>query len=273
MNKIKTIVAVVLIAFCAGCGSKIKEKKDEVYSRHLQKKVPITIITTPVPDNKSDFNLLILNDGQDLDQLRVKEITDSLYRKKLIQPLLIIGVTTLDRKQWYGVAGFSDYKKNGAAAEKYSNFIINELLPFVKKKSGVRKFKSITIAGNSLGALSALDIAWNNGDKFDKSGLFSGDFGFSDLDVSDSSYSKDKNRIITNKIRSSRKRPKVNYWFYAGSETGNIVENTNDIIDLIRKKNVIAPGDLQFVENTDGSNDYQAWSAVFPQFLIWAVGK
>ena len=95
-------------------------------------------------------------------------------------------------------------------------------------------------------------------------------------------YSKNKNRIITNKIRSSRKRPRVKYWFYAGSggsiatnpkeAQANILENTSDVISLIRNKNVIATSDLKFIDG-DGSNDYNSWSAVFPQFLIWAVGK
>jgi hypothetical protein len=34
-----------------------------VYSRHLQKHISITVISTTVPKNKSDFNLLLLNDG------------------------------------------------------------------------------------------------------------------------------------------------------------------------------------------------------------------
>ncbi|MDP4286160.1 MAG: alpha/beta hydrolase-fold protein [Bacteroidota bacterium] len=273
----------ILFLFCgllfAACSSKIKEIKEEVYSRHLQKHISLTIISTPVPKNKSDFNLLILNDAKDIDQLHVKNIVDSLYRKKSIQPLVVVGITAFDRVQEYGVAGYPGYQDKGASAEKYSNFIINELLPFVKKKSAVRKFNSVTIAGTSDGGLSAFDIAWDHADKIDKAGIFSGSFGFSNLDATDTSYSDDKNRIIINKIRSSRKRPHLKYWFYAGGsdETADrdndVIGNTKDLIELIKKKKVCPPGDIVYIEEKDSKNDDASWGQIFPRFLVWAVGK
>ena len=283
MIKTYNILLLFYVILLAACSSKIKENKDEVYSRHLQKHISLTIISTPVPKDKGDFNLLLLNDGQDMGQLRVKNIVDSLYNKKLILPLVVVGINAFDRMQEYGVAGYPDYQNNGASAEKYSNFIINELLPFIKKKSAVRKFNSITIAGTSLGGLSAFDIAWDNADKIDKVGVLSGSFWFRDKDAADSNYSNDKNRIIINKIRSSRKRPHLKYWFYAGAneETADrdkdgiidVIDDTKDLIDLIKKKNVCPPQDIVYTEVKEGKHDYESWSKIFPQFLIWAVGK
>ncbi len=171
------------MSFIASCHSKVKERNDEVYSRHLQKHISITVISTPVPKNKSDFNLLLLNDGQDIEKLAVKKIVDSLYRKKLINPLIVVGINAYDRNQEYGVTGSPDYRGNGASAEKYAGFVTGELLPFVKKKAGVRKFNSITFAGVGIGGLSAFDIAWDNADKIDKVGVFSGSFGVKDKDA------------------------------------------------------------------------------------------
>ncbi len=283
MIPMKAAVSLFTIAFCISCGSKIKEKKDEIYSRHLQKHIALDIISTPVPDNKSDFNLLLLNDGQDIEKLKVRNTVDSLFAKKLIQPLIVVAINAFDRMQQYGVAGYPDYQGNGASAKKYSDFIINELLPFVKKRAAVRKFNSITIAGSSLGGLSAFDIAWDNADKIDKAGVFSGSFWLRNKDTSDSTYSDDKNRIIINKIRSSRKRPKLKYWFYAGGneETADrdkdgipdVLDDTRDLIDVIKKKKVCPPGDIIYTEIKEGTHDYNSWSKVFPQFLIWAVGK
>lgn len=283
MIKTYNILLLFYVILLAACSSKIKENKDEVYSRHLQKHISLTIISTPVPKDKGDFNLLLLNDGQDMGQLRVKNIVDSLYNKKLILPLVVVGINAFDRMQEYGVAGYPDYQKNGASTEKYSNFIINELLPFIKKKSAVRKFNSITIAGTSLGGLSAFDIAWDNADKINKVGVLSGSFWVRDKDAADSNYSDDKNRIIINKIRSSRKRPHLKYWFYAGAneETADrdkdgiidVIDDTKDLIDLIKKKNVCPPQDIVYTEVKEGKHDYESWSKIFPQFLIWAVGK
>ncbi len=279
--KNRFLVTLACIAFCFGCGNKIKQNEDKVYSRHLQKQMELVIISTPVPSDKSDFNLLILNDGQDLEKLGVKTVVDSLWKKKLIKPLLIVGIKTKDGNDVYGVAGKPDYQNKGKSAEKYSNFINNELLAYVKKMSGARKFNSVTFAGNTQGGLSAFDISWDNWQKIDKVGVFSGSFDLSNLNPEDPRYSENKNNIIISKINLSRKRPKLKYWFYAGGEGAGAANNqksgtqksTKDLIDLIIKKKVCTPGDIVFTEIPNGENNYSTWSQVFPAFLIWAVGK
>lgn len=273
----------VISILLAACGPKIKETKDSVYSRHLQKHIDLTIISTPVPEEKNSFNLLLLNDGQDIEKLRVKKMIDSLYKKNLLQPLLVVAITAPERMDDYGVAGYPDYKNRGASAEKYAAFIDDELYPFIKKRAGVRKFNSITVAGCSLGGLSAFDIAWDHADKIDKVGVFSASFWYRDKDTSDSDYSDNKNRIIINKIKSSRKKPHLKYWFYAGGneETADrdhdgiidIVDDTRDLVELIKKKNVSPRQDIIYTEVKDGKHDYDSWSSVFPGFLVWADGK
>ncbi len=283
MQKYNIYLAAFFLLLISACKSKIKETTDSVYSRHLQKHIDLTIISTPVPGDKNTFNLLLLNDGQDIEKLRVKNIVDSLYKKKKIQPLVVVAIKAFDREQQYGVAGYPDYKKNGASAEKYEKFIDNELYPFIKKMTGVRKFNSITIAGISLGGVSAFDVAWDNGDMIDKVGVFSGSFWLRDIVATDSNYSDDRNRIAFNKLKSSRKRPKLKYWFYAGGseETSDrdhdgiidVIDDTKDFIDLIKKKNTSVPKDITYIEVKEGVHEYSSWSNVFPQFLLWADGK
>lgn len=271
MKKFDPYLLLIVIVIIASCKSKVKERKDEVYSRHLQKHIVLTVINTPVPNNKSDFNLLLLNDGQEIEKLRVKEIVDSLYRSKLIQPLIVVGIHAFDRKKEYGVAGNPDVNGNGTYAEKYQGFIRGELLPFVKKKAAVGRFHSVTLAGVDLGGLSAFDVAWDNADKFDKVGVFSGTFGIAGSDKNNSDSSAE-DRILLNKIRSSRKRPHLQYWFYE-AKNDSTKNDTKELIDLIKKKNFINAGDIAFSEDKNGSNDYDSWSHAFPQFLLWAEGK
>ena len=226
------------------------------------------------------FNLLILNDGQDLDKLRVKETMDSLYKAGKILPLVIIGVEAGDRMQEYGVTDKPDYLNRGGRATFYDAFINNELYPYAKKQSGVRKFQSFVIAGCSMGGLSAFDIAWNHPDKINKVGVFSGSFWWRDKASEDSSYSDEKNRIMYSKLKASRKKPGLQYWFYAGAaeEKGDrdkdsiidIIDDTKDIIHLLEKKNVVAPEGIVYRELPNGIHDYSSWSEVFPEFLIWA---
>lgn len=274
---------IILFVILIGCRKKSKQQADEIYSRHLQEHIKLSIISTPVPDDKKTLNLLLLNDGEDILKWRVKEIIDSLYNKNAIQSLVVVAIHANDKMKEYGVAGMPDYKNNGSKADKYSAFMDNELYDFIKKKAGVRKFKTVVIAGSSLGGLSALDIAWDNADKIDKVGVFSGAFWWRDKDVNDKTYTDEKDRIMINKIKSSRKRPKLQYWFYAGAKEENtdrdkdgisdMADDTQDLVAIIKNKNIVPASDVNYIESPTGTHDYNSWSKALPDFLLWAFGK
>ncbi|MEJ7671190.1 MAG: hypothetical protein WKF59_00315 [Chitinophagaceae bacterium] len=75
----------------------------------------------------------------------------------------------------------------------------------------------------------------------------------------------------------------LKYWFYAGRDEEksdrdkdgitDVVDDTQDLIDLIKSKNVATDNDIVYIEIKQGKHDYASWSKVFPEFLIWAVGK
>ena len=85
-----------------------------------------------------------------MEQLRVKETLDSLYKKGQISALVIIGIDAGDRMREFGVVDKPDYLGRGSKAAFYDDFINSELYPYAKKQSGVRKFRSVAIAGCSL---------------------------------------------------------------------------------------------------------------------------
>jgi enterochelin esterase-like enzyme len=278
MNKMPFIIAITALL---ACSAGTKQQNDHLYSRHLQRNVELTIINTPMPDDKSRLNLLLLNDGQDVEKLRVQEIVDSLYRAKAIEPVVVVAIHAGDRMQEYGVADKPDYEGRGSRAGYYDAFVNNELYPFIKKKTGVRKFNTVIIAGASLGGLSAFDIGWNHADKINKVGVFSGSFWWRDKDTRDSSYTDENNRIMIARLKASRKKPQQQYWFYVGGaeETSDrdkdgiidVVDDTKDVIALVQKK-VTTPGAVVYKEVAGARHDWPYWSAVFPEFMIWAVG-
>ena len=147
----------------------------------------------------------------------------------------------------------------------------------------MRKFKTVAIAGCSQGGLSAFDIAWSHADKIDKVGVFSGSFWWRDKDDKAADYADEKNRIILTKLKASRKKPALKYWFYAGDKEEaadrdkdgitDVVDDTKDVIELIKSKNVCLPDDIVFNEDANGKHDYNAWSKQLPAFLIWAFWK
>jgi esterase/lipase superfamily enzyme len=278
----KSCTFLCLVFVFVSC-KKVKQTDDTLYSRHLQRAVKLHILHTPPPSDRSQYNLLILNDGQDMEQLHVKETLDSLYKKGQIVPLVIIGIEAGDRMQEFGVVDKPDYLGRGSKAGFYDDFINSELYPYAKKQSGVRKFQSVAIAGCSLGGLSAFDIAWNHPDKISKVGVFSGSFWWRDLASEDSSYSDEKNRILFTKLKASRKKPGLSYWFYAGAAEEkadrdkdsiiDIIDDTKDLISLLGRKNVVDPGGIVYVESPTGLHNYSSWSQAFPEFLIWAFNS
>lgn len=260
-NRYLTCFYILLFLFSlTGCKSAIKEREDRIYSRHLQRHVDLTIISTRMPDDKSDMNLLLFNNAGDLQEMNAKKIIDSLYSKKLIQPVELVAIHG-NYEQEYGMSDLAAPGNTGGKADKYNSFVMNELYPFIKKKSSIRKFRSIAICGNSLAGISAFDIAWQHADKIDKVGIFSGDFTYA------------ANGVLE-KISSSRKRPKLQYWFYAAeNKDSSILNNTKELVNIINKKNTGTSTSIKFVPDKTGSNHLISWRQHFPEFLIWAFGK
>jgi enterochelin esterase-like enzyme len=279
MNRI-LLISLLIISFSC---KREDQTDDNLYSRHLQRNVKLHILHTPPPSDRSLFNLLILNDGQDMEKLGVKESMDSLYKEGKLLPLVIIGVEAGDRMEEYGVTDKPDYLGRGSKAGLYDAFINDELYPYAKKESGVRKFQSVVIAGCSMGGLSAFDIAWNHPDKIGKVGVFSGSFWWRDKSSDDSSYSDEKNRIMYSKLKASRKKPGLQYWFYAGAAEEksdrdkdsiiDVIDDTKDIINLLNKKNIVTGQGIVYRESPTGIHDYSSWRVVFPDFLVWAFGR
>jgi hypothetical protein len=267
-----------LICCLPACKKGVKQQDDGLYSRHLQRKVALTVISTPMPDDNADINLLVCNDGQLLDELNVKQITDSLYRKKLILPLVIVGVHAGNRLEEYGVAEKAGKAAAGGKADHYDSFFNNELYPYAKKNAGVRKFRSVGIAGFGAGGLSALDIAWNHADKIGSVAVFSGAFSRKEKD--DPKADSLVQGLMFEKLRASRKRPRLRYWFYAGAGGGtgiakddaeHIDTATTAVVQVLKHKNFITESDIVYRKGT--ANDNRAWQQVFPDFLVWAFGK
>ena len=277
LHYVYSISMLALILCCLpACKKGVKQQEDELYSRHLQRKVKLTVISTPMPDNNTDINLLVCNDGQLFDQLNIKFIADSLYRMKRLSSVVIVGVHAGNRLEEYGIAERSGKALAGGKADHYDSFFNNELYPYAKKNAGVRKFKSVAIAGFGAGGLSALDIAWNHPDKISKVGVFSGTFSRKEKNVSDTSAKG----MMFEKLKSSRKRPRLQYWFYAGAsgntdiakdDAQDISASTSQLVELLESKSFTTGSDIVYRKGL--TNDSRSWIAALPEFLEYSFGK
>lgn len=279
----KMIASILQLCFICcvmiSCKKGVQQQNDQLYSRHLQRQVKLTIINTPIPDDKAAINLLVLNDGQQADDIQLTAAIDSLFKADQLQPLVVVAVHAGNRKEEFGIADTKSANNAGEKADHYDSFFNNELYPFAKKKAGVRKFKSVTVAGFGASALSALDIAWNRSDKVSRVGIFSAAFNRKEnkeVSAEDSTCTG----VAYKKIQSSRKRPNLQFWIYAGNtgKTGlpnddadNIKACSASFIEMLSAKKFVTSGDVSFV--TGAGNTTAAWQQQLPEFLKWGFGK
>jgi enterochelin esterase-like enzyme len=232
----------------------------------------------------SELSLLLINDGQNMEELGLDHILERLYSHNVITPLLCAAIHTgSQRKMEYGVASRADYLGRGAKAGLYSSFIIKELIPFIRANYSITKFKEKAFAGFSLGALMALDIAWNHPDKFSKAGLFSGSFWWRSVDQTEPHYDDDLHRIIHHEIRNGKYHRGLKFFFQCGNmdetmdrNNNGIIDSIDDTLDLIMelvKKGYNRDNDIYYLEMPDGRHDIATWSRAMPVFLKWGWGN
>lgn len=245
MNQFKAIFYLLSAVMLLSCKSKTRLQEDSIYSRHLQQRIQLSVVTTPLPDKKEEMNLLLFIADDAAITSRLKNITDSLYRKKQLQPLTIVAFK--GKAENYGTG--TDDKK----VKQFNDFIINELYPFCKKKVGLRKFSSVAICGSFRAATNAWSTSWNHDEKIGRAGLFYPEFTTDEL----------------TDIASSRMRPKAGIWInaVAGDSTSISFKTEMD------RRATVQTADILFEEPLMSGNKKIPTTAAIAGFLLWAFGK
>ena len=254
-----------------------------LYSEFLERDVVIDFYLPADAVYKNDCNLLLINDGQDLQTMNFGELLDSLVLKKVIRPLLCAGIYCgANRMLEYGTIYSSDYKGRGSKAGLYSEFILCELLPFIQTEFNIISFKEKSFAGFSLGGLSALDIVWNYPYEFLRAGVFSGSLWWRRHGYDDKNYNAEKDRIMHLQVQKGALRPWLQFFFECGRYDETADRNNNGIIDSIEdttdliaelKKIGYTNNQIAYLELKDGKHDIETWKTSFPAFLLWGWGK
>jgi len=256
-----------------------------IYSKLLSRNVDVEIFLPPgYTGAGKKYPLLLLNDGQDSNAIGIKETLESLIKEKSIPEIIVVGVVAGDRMQEYGVAGKNDYKGRGSLAKNYSKYIVNELVPYLIYRYPVEPAAtSRAIAGYSLGGLSAMDIAWNHPEVFQKVGVFSGSFWWRKRDAGSRFYSDNRDRLIHQQVRKGKFKPGLKFWFETGTHDewsdrnkNGVIDSIDDTLDLISeltKKGYRPFHDIQYLEIKNGKHGQETWAEAMPFFLKWAFGE
>lgn len=260
------------------------EKLSDIYTKLLQRNVEVEIMTPPVLEQGKHYPLLILNDGQDSEAIKVRAAVEQLVTEKAIPEIIIVGVTAADRMQEYGLSYRTDYFGRGKLSKAYSDFIVTELIPYMVYKYPVSPIASDrAMAGYSLGGLSAIDIVWNHPEVFGKVGVFSGSFWWRKRDSGSFFYSDYRDRLMHLQVRRGKFKPGMKFWFQTGTldefsdrNKNGVIDSIDDTMDLITeltRKGYRPFHDIQYLEIKDGKHNQETWALAMPHFLRWAFGR
>ena len=152
---------------------------------------PRDIIVWLPPGYESDLDktypVLYMHDGQNIVDpttsafqvdLQIDEAADSLIKKKLIEPIIIVGIyNTIDRDDEY-----SDSDLGNA----YMNFIVDSLKPFIDRNYRTKpELHNTANGGASLGGLISFILIWDHNEVFSKAACFSPAFKIDNYDFVD----------------------------------------------------------------------------------------
>ena len=255
-----------------------------LYSVPLKRTVRLDIILPPdYRATGAAYPVLYLNDGQDLAKLRMTNVLNDLYQKKAVRPFIIVAIHAGDRIQEYGTAARADYLNRGSKAGLYTDFVLTELLPYIKKQYAVSADPAQAIfAGFSLGGLSAFDLVFHHPAQFSRAGVFSGSFWWRSKSTEDG-YRDETDRIMHDLVRRGTYHNTLKFWFETGTEDEtsdrnnngiiDAIEDTTDLIDELARKGYSRDNAIRYVEIKGGKHDQETWSAIMPDFLMWAFGN
>ncbi|HLO81634.1 MAG TPA: alpha/beta hydrolase-fold protein [Chitinophagaceae bacterium] len=261
----------------------ILEERHDLHSKHLNRDVTVDFFLPAEVTDRSDMSLLLINDGQDMATMHFKDILEKMYEKGEIRPVMFAAIHAgKDRKNEYGTAGYPDYKNRGARAGRYTYFVFEELLPYIRKHFKIAEFRDKSFAGFSLGGLMALDIVWNHPAHFSHVGVFSGSLWWRSKGLDDG-YVEEHDRIMHARIREGKHAPWLKFFFQTGVLDETADRNNNGIIDSIddtlslieelEKKGYSREKDIVYLELADGRHDVPTWGKAMPAFLRFAYGK
>ena len=263
--------------------SKIIVEQKAIASKYLKRYVIIDLYLPKNVIEPGGLSLLLLNDGQNLDEMPFSSMLNQLLDSNQIDPLLCVGIHAgKDRKNEYGTAKILDYEGRGTKAEEYQQFIFEELLPFIHVEYGIENFKQKAFAGFSLGGLMALDAVWNYPEVFSMAGVFSGSLWWRTKALGEE-YNDERDRIMHQQIREGKYYPGLRFYFTTGSLDEKADRNNNGIIDSIddtlalidelQKLGYNTEYDIHYMNYDDGKHDIPTWGRAMPAFLLWGWGR
>ncbi len=214
-------------------------------------------------DNTASYPVLYMHDGQNLfDQYtsfagewKVDETMNELSASKNLN-LIVVGIDNGGSLRIEEYTPWENKTYGGGDAEKYTEFIVKTLKPYIDSAFHTKPEKKFTgIMGSSLGGLVSHFAALQYPDIFGKAGVFSPSFWFSDTCYQ---FAKDHANIQGQKM----------YFLAGDSESGGMVPDLEKMIKSMKETGYDSVG-IQKKIVPGGKHNEQLWSNGFGEAVTW----
>lgn len=252
----------------------------KIFSKYLNYEKNIRIYLPKNYNKNSIYKIIYLHDGQNVFndfganipyKWDINCVMETLVESKKIEPFILVGIDNNDRRYFEYSPFPNNYLKHkfdqvqiyGGDGDKYADFIVKELKPFIEKNYNVDKnFTSQTLLGSSMGAYISLYIAGKYPNEFANFGLLSIATWFNQDEMLKFINNRDIN-------------PNKHFFLSVGTieMQDSLVENFSQIylesnqvaVNALKKQNL----DVKNVIIPNGEHNEKTWKLILPEFFSW----
>lgn len=225
------------------------------------------IIWLPPDYDKSDkrYPVLYAHDGQNIFDpstssfgidWQMDEAADSLIRKKEIEPIIIVGLSSTESR-------FAEYSTTDSGYA-YMKFIVEDLKPLIDRRYRTLPDRNNTaVIGSSMGGLISFMILWEYPDVFSKGACLSPAFQVRNLDYV-TQVKKDSGEIKNIKV------------YIDNGEIGiesEIQPGIDNMIHELKEQGYVEGKDFYWSLHKEAEHSEKAWAKRFPAILKFLFGK
>lgn len=215
-------------------------------------------------EQEKRYPVLYMHDGQNIVNPKtsafkidwqIDETADSLIRKGLIEPVIIVGIyNTSDRR--------SEYSENDTGYT-YMKFSVDFLKPFIDKNYRTRTEREFTATGgSSMGGLISFMLQWEYPEIFSKAICLS------------PAFSIGRFNFVDNVETYEGEKKKIQFYIDNGGDEldSQLQPGVEDMLSALRKKGYKEKEDFYWFKDEKAPHNESAWAKRIWRALIYLFG-
>ena len=246
-------------------------RHDRFRSKALRNQRTLIVYLPPGYHDHSQrrFPVLYLQDGQNLfdgstsfvqgQDWRVGKTADEQIHAGRVEPLIIVGIYNTGKARIQEYTPTRVPRLGGGKADRYGKFLLEEVMPFIRREYRVESGAQQTgIGGSSLGGLVSLYLGLSRPDIFGKIAALSPSVWWNQ-------------RVIHTFANDMEVQMRPRIWLDIGTREGpRIVEDVERYRDILLRRGWQYERDLHYERVEGGEHNEAAWAsrvALFLRFL------